>query len=138
MSGLNLIRAYNDLIVATGALWLRTHTRAWMCVCVCVITGAGCTGEQNGCIIGNVRDTAWVFFSSLPSAPLLSLLSPACWPDSNYRGFSGEERPTWRRRRPHRLILSTDGLFCLQRRQAARNPWSAFGTDPGTGHINKF
>lgn len=80
MSGLNLIRAYNDLTVATGAL-LAAHSRsrAWMCVytraCVCVITGAGCTGEQNGCIIGNVRDTALSVGVSHPPTPFSRMLA---------------------------------------------------------------
>lgn len=130
MSGLNLIQACNDLIVSTCvcecvfALGYHAHG----CVCVCVITTrAGCFLEQNGCIIGDVHDTVLsvgVFFS-------------ACCPDSNYWGFSGEVRQAMRRRRLYRLILSTDGLFCLRHSQAAQNPWSEFGRDPGTGHINK-
>lgn len=69
----------------------RSRPRTAMDVYVCVITGAGCIHEQNGCIIGNVHDTVLsvgVFF-----------FLPACCPDSNYRGFSGEVRQPSRRRR---------------------------------------
>jgi len=83
-----------------------------VCVCVCVITTrAGCIREPNGCIIGDVPDTA------------LSVgVSSACCPDSNYCGSSGEVRQAARRRRPHRLILSADGWFCLGRSRASPHP----------------
>lgn len=82
MSGLNLIRAYNDLTVATGAPWPLTPLDVCARARARVITRAGCTVEQNGCIIGNVHDTAlsvgvcfFPFLLLLPRRRLLPLLS---------------------------------------------------------------